>query len=123
MEGGHAGIHGALGAIGFIALGAIPGEIGKLRLLWYIQFEFDGREGAEKNLSEVSQDGGAACRDAVLDEKYGDLCKKVVNTAGALESRKQAGKGGREVFVRGLEGRRAAYRPTLREANPPVEKR
>ena len=61
----------------------------------------DGGKGAEKNLSEIGQNGGAACGDAVLDEEDGDLGDEAVNAGGRLESGEQTEEGRGKVFVLG----------------------
>ena len=58
---------------------------------------------AEKNLTEIGEDGGAPRGDAVLHKEDGDLTEKSVNAGSGMESREQAQEGGREVLVGGLE--------------------
>ena len=58
---------------------------------------------AEKNLTEIGEDGGATRGDAVLHKKDGNLTEKSVNAGSGMESREQAQEGGREVLVGGLE--------------------
>ena len=56
------------------------------------EFVLDSREGAEKSLAKVSEDGGASSGNAVLDKKHGELGEKIVNAASGLESREQFAK-------------------------------
>jgi len=58
---------------------------------------------AEKDLTEIGEDGGAPRGDAVLHKEDGDLTEKSVNAGSGMESREQAQEGGREVLVGGLE--------------------
>jgi len=95
----------ALGFCGATGDGAVDiedewSEVLVLLLLYrWMAFVAGGPESVEKSLAEVGQDGGAASGDAVLDEQDGELGEKRVNAGGGLESRKEADKGGREIFV------------------------
>ncbi len=72
-------------------------------LILILLFVVDGGKVAGKNLTEIGEDGGAACGDAVLDKEDGDLGEEGVKAGGGVESGEQAEEGGREVFVGDLE--------------------
>jgi len=78
------------------ALGLVAGRIG---------FVFDGGEGAEKEVADVGQDGGAARGDAVLRKKAEEIGEDLVEVRSRFELRELAEEGGGEVGL--LEADRA----------------
>jgi len=90
---------------GVVAVGARQIEDPLLLLALGIRFVFDGREGAEEQVTGVGHDGGAARRDAVLGLKMQEAGEEVVDGEGRLEIREAGheggGKVGKFVFVLG----------------------
>jgi len=74
------------------------GGLGRLGLA----FLLDGREGAEEELIDVGEDGGAARGNAVLGEQDHEFGEEVMNLGGGVELAEQAGEGGGEVGVGGI---------------------
>jgi hypothetical protein len=50
-----------------------------------VEFVVDGGEGAEFEAGDISEDGGAAGGDAVLDEEAGEFGEEVVDLGGGAE--------------------------------------
>jgi hypothetical protein len=69
-------------------VGAVwPREIGDdLRhiVLW-VEFVFDGGEGAQKELVTEGEDGSAPAGDAAVDEESGELGEEVMDFDGGVE--------------------------------------
>ena len=62
-----------------------------------LNFECDGGEGAEKQLADVGEDGGAPRGDAVLGEEEEEIGEELVDVRGGVESSELADEVGGEV--------------------------
>lgn len=78
-------------------------EFDGIGVFWDVFRLAESGQAAEKNLTEIGEDGGATGGNAVLHKKDGNLTEKSVNAGGGIESREQAEEGGRKVLVGSLE--------------------
>jgi len=67
-----------------------------------VAFLLDGGEGAEEELIDVGEDGGAARGDAVLREEDHEFGEEVMNLGGGVELGEQAGESGGKVALGGI---------------------
>jgi len=78
-------------------------ELDGIGVAWRLFWLNESGQVAEKNLTEIGEDGGATGGNAVLHKKDGNLTEKSVNAGGGMESREQAEEGRREILVCDLE--------------------
>jgi len=62
-----------------------------------VEFVFDGGDGAEEEIADVGEDGGAACGDAILREEAEKIGEHLVEVGSGLEFGELADEGGGEV--------------------------
>jgi hypothetical protein len=78
-------------------------EFDGIGVFWDVFRLAESGQAAEKNLTEIGEDGGATGGNAVLHKKDGNLTEKSVNAGGGMESREPAEEGRREILVCDLE--------------------
>ncbi len=83
--GAEAGVSGALGVFGPVALGAWEVEDDLGLLVGGIEFAVNGGEGAEEQVTGVGQDGGAAGSDFVASLELIEFAERVVDVGGGAE--------------------------------------
>src|SRR6266849_4263497 len=86
------------GGVGVVAIWArhIENDLAWL-VVQGVEFVFDGGDGAEEEIADVGEDGGAACGDAILGKKAEEIGEDLVEVGSGLQFGELAEEGDGEV--------------------------